>query len=195
MAPGSGPRILLATTSERGQCGVFLATSEALQRDFPGAELHFASFSVLEKEVCAIADNAVRENPLTRPMTFHTVAGKTHTEAFIPKAAAKFGYSNEYYIPSLARPLSLSTSMEAIRDICSSLIGWDGPEFMQIYHSFDRIIKAVNPDAIILDFMFSPAVSAAWNSGVRFSYLAPNAILNFALSAQPQLGMLWKYPT
>lgn len=84
--------------------------------------------------------------------------------------------------------------MATIRDICSFLIGWDGPGFMEVYDSFNEIITLVAPDLIIVDLLMSPAISAAWNSGVRMSYLSPNSIKDFVGIYQPYLSFLWKYP-
>ncbi|KAJ2977732.1 hypothetical protein NQ176_g4205 [Zarea fungicola] len=84
--------------------------------------------------------------------------------------------------------------MATIRDICSFLIGWDGPGFMEVYDSFSEIISLVAPDLIIVDLLMTPAISAAWNSGIRMSNLSPNSIKDFVGVYQPYLGFLWKYP-
>ncbi|OAQ96797.1 hypothetical protein LLEC1_06970 [Akanthomyces lecanii] len=192
-APATRPRILFATNVERGQCGVFLATVNALLRSRPEADLHLASFPSLEKEVRSISDEAVRVKAGTKPVAFHAIQGQTHAEAVVARNAEKYGEGSAVPPPAFSRPLDASTTMATIRDLCSYLLGWDGPGFMQVYESVSGIIQAVQPDLIIVDVLLSPAISAAWNSGVKFSYLSPNAIKDFAASYQP-LAMMWKWP-
>ncbi len=197
-APATGPRILFATNIELGQCGVFLATVTALLRSNPGADVHFASFSSLEKQVRVISDEAVRTNlgsstSARPPVTFHAIEGQTHAEAVLARNTEKYGEGSSVPPAAFSRPLNTSTTMATIRDLCSYLLGWDGPGFMEVYDSVGDIIKAVKPDLIIVDVLLSPAISAAWNSGVKFSYLSPNSIKDFAASYQP-LAMFWKWP-
>ncbi|TQV99627.1 diacylglycerol o-acyltransferase [Cordyceps javanica] len=192
-APATGPRILFATNVERGQCGVFLAAADALLRSEPRVELHFASFPALEKEVRDISDEAIRLDPATRPITFHALQGQTHAEAVLARNAEKYGEGSSVPPPAFSRPLDAATTMATIRDLCAYLLGWDGSGFMDVYRSFTDIIKAVAPDLITVDVLLSPGITAAWNSGVKFSYLSPNSIKEFAASYQP-LTMFWKWP-
>ncbi|ATY60572.1 diacylglycerol o-acyltransferase [Cordyceps militaris] len=193
-APAAGPRILFATNIERGQCGVFLAATDALLRANPHADLHFASFASLEKQVRGVSDEALRANAAaTTPITFHALQGQTHAEAVMARNTEKYGAGSSVPPPAFSRPLNASTTMATIRDLCACLLGWDGPGFMEVYHSFTAIINSVAPDLIIVDVLLSPAISAAWNSGVKFSYLSPNSIKDFAASYQP-FAMMWNWP-
>ncbi|KAJ6789134.1 hypothetical protein PWT90_01526 [Aphanocladium album] len=193
MASSPKPRILFATNSERGQCGVFFATMDALLHSNPDVELHFASFPSLEGETRAISEKATGSNPDIKPIMFHALEGPTHTEAVIKRLTLKYGEDFALPPPTLTRPLDISTTMAAIGDIIGALLGWEGPQFMTVYNSFDAVIKSVVPDLIILDALLSPAITAAWNSGTRFSYLCPNALKDAVASYQP-LDILWNYP-
>ncbi|PQK12206.1 hypothetical protein BB8028_0003g08230 [Beauveria bassiana] len=193
-APALGPRILFAANVERGQYGVFLATADALLRSSAGVELHFASFPSLEKEVRAISDEAIlATNGAAKPITFHALRGQTHAEAVLARNTEKYGQGSSVPPLAFSQPLNASTTMTTTRDLCTYLLGWDGPGFMHVYDSFSDIIKAVTPHLIVVDVLLSPAISAAWNSGIQFSYLSPNSIKDFAATYQP-LAMLWKWP-
>lgn len=189
MTRETAPKILFGTTADRGQCGVFLATVAALQRAHPQAELHFATFPCLENEVRAISDSGVRDNGSTHPISFHAIAGKTSEEAISEKLG-----QGAFPSPAFTRPLSTSTTMAAIRDVSVLLATWNGPEFMVVYESFRDVINSVKPDAIILDFLFAPAITAAWNSGIRFSYISPNSIKELVDITQQRMAVLWKFP-
>ncbi|OAA67479.1 diacylglycerol o-acyltransferase [Cordyceps fumosorosea ARSEF 2679] len=200
-----GPRILFATNIERGQCGVFLAAAASLlasSSSLSPVDLHFASFPSLQDEVRALSDNAGTRYKATRAgtdasarprITFHALRGPTHTDAVLARNAERYGPGSSVPPPAFSRPLDAPTTMATVRDLCAYLLGWDGPGFMQVYRSFADIIDAVAPDLIVVDVLLSPAISAAWNSGVRFAYLSPNSIKDFAASYQP-LSMLWKWP-
>lgn len=190
----AGPRILLATNSERGQCGVFLATARALLRADHHVDLHFASFANLQKDVEAISDDVVRGDPAAKRITFQTIDAKTHREVVTASIVAKYGKDAPFPTPAMCRPLSITTTMEALQDVCGFLLGWEGPEFMKVLDSFNDIIESAAPDLIIVDALMTPGVTAAWNSGIPFSYLSPNSIKEAAAKAQPRRDILFKHP-
>ncbi|KAJ6787272.1 hypothetical protein PWT90_05865 [Aphanocladium album] len=188
------PRILFATNSERGQCGVFLATARALLCSNPHTDLHFASFAILQKDVEAISREALCEDPTATPIVFHSINAKTHTEVVTANIVASYGKAASFPTPAMTQSFSITTTMEAIRDICGFLLGWDGPEFMKLYDCLNDIIESVMPDLIIVDVLMTPAVTAAWNSGIPFSYLSPNSIKDAAGKSQSRFDLLFKYP-
>ncbi|KAJ3495660.1 hypothetical protein NLG97_g3236 [Lecanicillium saksenae] len=166
---------------------------DALLRSNADVEVHFASFPSLEAETRAISDKAVSTNTGISPIVFHALDGPTHAEAALKGFRQVYGENYDISTSVFARPLSFSTAMEAIADLPRIVLPWDGPQFMKVYHSFSDIIKTVAPDLVILDALLSPAVTSAWNSGTRFSYLCPNALKDLVIGYQ-KLDILWNYP-
>lgn len=194
MTSTGGRRILFVANSERGQCGVFFATMEALLRSNPGVDLHFASFPCLEDETRALSDVARNADSSIKPITFHSLPGRSSTQAGIDGLKKLYGEGATFPPPYLTRPLSISTTMAAVAQVIPVLMPWEGPEFMEIYEFVTNAIKTATPDLVIVDALLAPAVTAAWNSGIRFSYLCPNALKDFAFPYQP-LEMLWNFPS
>ncbi|KAK8147438.1 hypothetical protein G3M48_001603 [Beauveria asiatica] len=108
----SGPRILFAANIERGQCGVLLATVDALIRSHPGLDIHFASFSSLEAEVRAISDEVIRTKSDIKPIKFHDIEGQTYSEAIHARIAEKHGEGSSMPTPAFSRPLNAWTTMK-----------------------------------------------------------------------------------
>ena len=192
----TSPRILLISNAERGQCNVFLATAGAILRADSDVDLHFASFPILEADIQRISNDAKQTNPNTNPITWHSIAGQTHSDAVTAAAIKVYPKADEEETqlgtPNFVRPLSRSVTMAAIRDIVHGLIGWDGPAFMEVHDSVNDVCNKVAPDLIVVDPLLAPAVTAAWYHESPMCALCPNSIKDVTVGrALPWL--LWTY--
>lgn len=73
-------------------------------------------------------------------------------------------------------------------------VPWEPSEIADIYPQVVDIIRAVGPDLTVVDPLHVPALTAAFNSGLKWTVLAPNTIKDFAVPLQPRAAALWKYP-
>lgn len=71
---------------------------------------------------------------------------------------------------------------------------WDPEEVVDLYAQVVSIIKEVDPDLTVIDPLYLPALTAAFNLEVKWMVLAPNTIKDFAVPSQPYGAALWKYP-
>ncbi|KAK3389165.1 hypothetical protein B0H63DRAFT_95075 [Podospora didyma] len=183
-------RVLLLTNSEHGQANVYLATSYALATlDDEDVEVHFASFSPIEKFVTATSQHAKRNKSRARPIVFHVINGVDMMSAW-----------SRPEIMEEQRNLankSIIALLDAIRRTMVLLkvtLPWTGAEFVQILWSVVEIVHHVQPDIIAVDPAFSPALTALRHINAKFVILSPNTIKDFAMPLQPNGEALWKYP-
>lgn len=73
-------------------------------------------------------------------------------------------------------------------------VPWEPAEIADIYPQVVDIIRAVGADLTVVDPLHVPALTAAFNSGLKWTVLAPNTIKDFAVPLQPRAAALWKYP-
>lgn len=188
-------RILLVTNIDRGEANVFLATSAALLHQDPTVELHFATFSGLEKEVASVSQNARRHAPNAKEIIYHSIDGLTMADGI-----KKYFYENnvvrkEDYLPlSFLEPLRFSTTLKAISDSMPIMVPYDGIDMAELVSSIVDMIKKVEADLVVVDTLMTAALTACYHLRIKFMCLSPNAIKEFAAPVQPRGAGLWKYP-
>jgi len=169
-------RVLLLTNAERGQANVFIATTHALLE--LGAEVHFASFPSIQKEVEEAFPGA----------KFHKVAGPDMKECWGTAGVEEIAKGANW------KPPNVWNMGRYIKLCLLSLFPWSGPQFMEIFRSVNDILAEVKPDMAVIDPSFSPALTACKAARQRFVVLAPNTIKEFAMFAQPWSDILFRYP-
>jgi hypothetical protein len=181
-------RVLLATNSEHGQANVFLAVGHALQALDPEVEIHFVSFDPISKDVSVASEYSVKTTKGARPWTFHPLDGLTMFQAVGNKPEEK------RLVSALGARPSFSTKMEVLHMSLVLLLPYDGPEFLQVYNSFLRIVDEVQPDIIAVDSIHAPALTACRHRKLKHLVLSPNTLKDFAAVMQPWGAVLWKFP-
>ncbi|KAK4032007.1 glycosyltransferase [Parachaetomium inaequale] len=181
-------KILLAVNAEYGQANVFLAVGHALQALDPSVQIHFVSFAAISNDVSAASAYSVQCTPGAQPWTFHLLDGPSFMQAIRDKDAV---HDIEGAIQK--RPGFFST-IEVLSKMMHLLMPWDGPEFVQIYKSFVRVVDEVQPDIIAVDSLFAVATTACRHLKLNHLILSPNTLKDFAASLQPRGAMLWKFP-
>ncbi|KAK4148786.1 hypothetical protein C8A00DRAFT_19443 [Chaetomidium leptoderma] len=181
-------KVLLAVNSEYGQANVFLAVSHALQALDPDVQIHFASFAPISKDVSTASEYSVHCTAGAQPWNFHMLDGPSLMDAMASKELA-VGFGD-----TLEKQVSFSSTMDVLRQIMQVLLPWNGPEFVQIYKSFIRVVDEVQPDIIAVDSLFCPVLSACRHLKLKHLVLSPNTLKDFATALQPWGAMFWKYP-
>jgi len=169
-------RVLLLCNAERGQANVFLATTHSLLE--LGAEVHFASFASLQKEV-------EETHPTAK---FHLVKGPDMKECWGTAGVEEIAKGADW------RPPNVWNMSKYIKLCLLSLFPWSGPQFMEIFRSVNDIIDELKPDMAVIDPSFSPALTACKARRQRFIVLAPNTIKEFAMFAQSWSDIFFRYP-
>jgi hypothetical protein len=175
-----GKRILFFTNSDYGQANVVLATAYSILQTAPEAELHIASFRALESAV----------KKVSKAITFHPIDGISQFEAcYRPEVGVQEAYDLTPGVVNSARNILV---------IPGIMLPWSPDEYMSIYHDCVRILTQVKPDMVVVDPLFSPALTLCQERKIKealnWIVLAPNTIKDFAIPLQPRLAMLWKYP-
>lgn len=188
-------KILLITNIDHGEANVFLATAYELLQSDPRVQIHFATFGGLEAAVNATWEHARRTAPNAEKITYHKIDGLSMADGIRHYFAARDIPVKEGYLPEsfLACP-SFSNTKRAIKDVLPIFVPYDGPQIVTIFSSIVDIIGKVEADLVVVDSLMTPALTACWHLGVKFTCLSPNAIKEFAASSQPWAGGLWKYP-
>lgn len=177
-------RVLFLTNAERGQANVFLATSQSLLKNYPSAEIHFATFPPLADAVAALSED-VSDTSSPGSITFHPLKGPTYL-----KKLADQGYR----VQDLAHPPGLLGASARLSIIPSLFIPWTGPEFVDIYDDVVRVIKSVRPGLVVVDSFFTPGHDAVRQLQINHVVLSPNSIRDFITIDQPRGEAFWKFP-
>ncbi|KAK4118580.1 glycosyltransferase family 1 protein [Parathielavia appendiculata] len=181
-------KVLLATNAEHGQANVFLAAGHALQALDADVDIHFASFSSISKDFSSASEYSVKCTKGARPWTFHLLDGLSMIEAVQNKPEA------ENLGPLLDEHPSFSTKVAILRVFMVLLMPHSGPEFIQVYKSFARVVDEVQPDIIVVDSLFSPVLTACRHLKLKHLVFSPNTLKDFSAALQPWGAMLWKFP-
>lgn len=189
MAPPK--KVLLFSYTEYGQANVVLATAYELLRR--GCEVHIASFSKGET-IGRNMDGRVEElntgvyGPLpahSLPAIFHEVNCPGHTEA-----VARLGitWQEVVHAPGVRGLIRILPKMPGL------MCPLKPEEYMQGVESCVEIIKAVQPDIIVVDKFFPQPADACEMVDRNFVQISPNTAQETLELEQPYLAALWKFP-
>jgi hypothetical protein len=181
-------KVLLAVNSEYGQANVFLAVGHALQAIDPQVQIHFVSFKEISKDVSSASEYSVKSTPGAQPWKFHLLDGPAYMRAI------EAHERDNRLVDTLDKRPSFSSILEMSSKFMTLLMPWDGPEFVQVYNSFVRIVDEVKPDQIVLDSLFAPGTTACEHLKLDNIIFSPNTLKDFSAALQPRGAMFWKFP-
>ncbi|KAH6838613.1 hypothetical protein B0I37DRAFT_387381 [Chaetomium sp. MPI-CAGE-AT-0009] len=184
-------KVLLAVNSEYGQANVFLAVGHALQALDPETQIHFVSFNEISKDVSSSSEYSVQSTPGAQPWNFHLLDGPAYMKAIEAHEASQ---TTNRLIDVLAKRPGFFSILEMLTKLSTLLLPWDGPEFVQVYKSFERIVDEIQPDLIVVDSLFGPVTTACNHLNLKHIILSPNTLKDFAAALQPRGAMFWKFP-
>ncbi|KAH6680076.1 UDP-glucoronosyl and UDP-glucosyl transferase [Plectosphaerella plurivora] len=170
-------RILFMTCSERGQSNVFIAVIQELGLIDPSVDLHLCSFSPLAKTAAA----------LDRPPVFHEL-----TE---PPVVDILFNSLESGFPQQAALHPTVWNAHRGSNVVSRVgCPWTPEQMSRLVRQMQAIIKDVQPDLIVIDNLFAPAITVCVaQKEIQWIILSPNSYREFITSFQPKLAVFWKY--
>ena len=181
----SPTKLLLITLSEYGQSNTFLALLQELQTR-QNVDVHFVSYSELQKRVQNVARKS--DNPDAVSTTFHALSGATYKEIY----TRDVDLSTKKY-PDFVHPPT-SKSLEVLHEMIYPINLWTEKEFIGTMNQVRGLIDKIEPDLILVDFMFMPAREACRLSGRKFIVNSPIQVLDFVRPLQPRLKWIWHYP-
>ena len=184
-------KLLFLTNREHGAANVHLAVSYEILTQYPGVEVHFASFAGLQKHVRAVSSQASKllpgEAPGVSPIIFHALPGSSITET----VAARFGAS---FQEAMTHPPGVAGAVQSYKRVGNLAASWPGEEHLKIYAATAEVIQEVNPALVILDPVFIPGVEACRKLQAKYAMLSPNAMKDLLVQQQPRGEIFWKYP-
>jgi hypothetical protein len=165
-------KVLLFTSSERGQANVVLATAHTLiQRR---CSVHVASFSPL----------ASRVRELTGA-TFHQLHGESMREALLHHFNTESQLIHGTGVREATRMYPLLMKLVCV---------WEGDEYIQGYLSAKKIIEEVEPDVVVVEKLCAQAMDACKKLGRNFVLLSPVTFKETLVAVQPWGYGLWGWP-
>lgn len=183
--PGRNNTVLVLSDAHPGMSNVHVATSHAMLLEYPDLDIHYASFPKMEKIISTASDFAVNQNPATKPMRFHSLAGKTYVESLHDTG---YNVGNSIQLSGLKGLAVLCNNMQ------DYLMPWTAPNYLAIYRDILRVLDEVDPIVIVVDPIFGPALDAIRAQGRNHVILSPNSLKDNFVSMQPWGSMFWKYP-
>lgn len=177
--------VLLLTNSELGQANVFLAVSHELVRIDPTLKLHIASFAALSTEV-SLLNSSANPNPESHSkVNFIQLDGPSWKEALFDRPEHQFQELSDI------RPTiwNVGKSAKMTRIACP----WTSEEVCSLVKQLEQIIDDLKPNLIVVDNLFTPAVTICFKLKPKWIVLSPNTYKEFVLAKQPQRQYYWKY--
>ncbi|CAG9945057.1 unnamed protein product [Clonostachys rosea f. rosea IK726] len=180
-------RVLMLTNAELGQANIFLAVSHELVSLDPSLKLQIASFAPLAKHVNSIGISSSSPDAKPHPnINFIPLHGPSWKEAL-------FGRSEHQFQELCDMPptvWNVSKAAKMTRIACP----WTSEEVCALVKEIEQIIEDVKPTAVVVDNLFTPAVTVCYKVKPNWIVLSPNTYKEFILAKQPDQQYYWKYP-
>lgn len=166
MAP---TKILLIPLSERGQLNVSLAAASSLVSR-TDVEVHLAAFAEVGPRIDDLRQQATARDAYRSPITFHPLPGPSMAEAALR--------SGQLTRDAIMHGLGRKEVKRASNNFMAILSPWTKEEYEAIFKSCLRVIEETEPDLVVLDAIFAPALDAlkATQTPRRQVYLSPNSL-------------------
>ncbi|ODA80786.1 hypothetical protein RJ55_03745 [Drechmeria coniospora] len=177
-------RILMLTNAELGQANIFLAVSHELMRLDSSLKLHICSFAELSTSVESIkasSSDAAKGN-----IKFVPLEGPSWKEALFGRP------EHEFEELSSIRPTvwNVATAAKMTRIACP----WRSDELCDLVKQIEQVMHDVGADLVVVDALFTPAVTVCYKRKPNWMVLSPNTYKEFVLALQPRRQYYWKYP-
>lgn len=186
---------LFVVNDHAGFSNVHLATAQSLLERYPEIQVHFSSFARLAPKCQQVSVGAYSRQPAARNIEFHPLEGPTYMQA------TRSGSNNLVLGSTNGDGLFASVipaGLKGIDKLCTQmqilLDPWTPEDHFSIYKQILSVIDEVDPAVVVLDTLFFPGVEAARTRNRVHAIISPNLASDTFGSAQPRLGMLWKYP-
>ncbi|TGJ79107.1 hypothetical protein E0Z10_g9652 [Xylaria hypoxylon] len=186
---GKNETVLFFTNAEYGLSNVHLATAAALLENYPGIDVHIASFPRSGPKVAKVSSLARRKFKSTNDIHFHELPGPEYAEAL----SDRMGGLGRKSIRHLLHPPGLKGLDHIMRIIQPAISPWDGSDHVQIFQKATELIQTVDPALVVLDIAFKPAIDATMQNNRLYTFLAPNVLSDTFWIEQPWGSMLRKY--
>uniref|UniRef100_A0A8H7K5N2 Glycosyltransferase family 28 N-terminal domain-containing protein n=1 Tax=Bionectria ochroleuca TaxID=29856 RepID=A0A8H7K5N2_BIOOC len=161
-------RVLMLTNAELGQANIFLAVSH---------ELHVNSIGISSS------------SPDAKPhpnINFIPLHGPSWKEALFGRSEHQF----QELCDMSPTVWNVSKAAKMTRIACP----WTSEEVCALVKEIEQIIEDVKPTAVVVDNLFTPAVTVCYKVKPNWIVLSPNTYKEFILAKQPDQQYYWKYP-
>lgn len=179
---GENRTILFISNSEHGLSNVHLATSSALLENYPDLDVHYASFPGVRRKLENISSFARAKTPAASDIVFHELKGLTFAQAIAKEGKGFISPPGWTGIASLAEHIQLWISP------------WSAEDHVEMFEELGAIIDEVDPEVVVLDSWFRPAIDITRSKNRRHAFITPNTLVDNFLGHQPLRNMFWKYP-
>ena len=183
---GRNGTVLFITNQEHGLSNVHIATAASLLEEWPGIDIHFASFETTIGDKLGRVDSHVRtRNPSAREATYHQLDGYAYKAAF-EKA---LNLTQDSFIAPPA-----TAGIETLVGILKLLSPWDVDDHLHLYHQIRALIDELDPAVVALDTLLTPAADAVRSRNRAHVFITPQTVVDRFVAAQPRGQLFWKYP-
>ncbi|ATY63705.1 UDP-glucoronosyl and UDP-glucosyl [Cordyceps militaris] len=178
-------KILMLTNSEHGQANVFLATAHEILQIDDTAQIYICSFPALEQSVDDIRTLHGDRSADAR-LNFVKLSGPSWKTALFGRTEHQFQELNDI------RPTiwNVAKAAKLTRIACP----WTSEELCGLVKEIEKVMGDLQPDLIVVDNLFTPAVTICYKLKPNWMVLSPNTYKEFALAKQPDQQYYWKYP-
>lgn len=174
-------RLLFITNAELGQANVHLAVIEELRSTDLDLELHVCSFGSLSQPVASLPPSE------KKPITFHELHGPTWKEALFTRP------EHHWQEVCSLRP-SCWNAKRAAPMMPRIVAPWSKDELVDLVLQTEKVVQDVDAHLVVVDNLFTPAITVCYELGVRWCVLTPNSYREFILGRQPLHEQLWVHP-
>ncbi|KAK8030465.1 UDP-glucoronosyl and UDP-glucosyl transferase [Apiospora arundinis] len=188
--PGKNNTVLFLTNVLAGLSNVHLATAQSLIERHPSIRVHYASFPEMSEKIARVSSLARMQNVNAPDITFHAISGQSYIDAILVKGRP------QPIAPQWAGHEPGFKGCSGRDDILQSVISpWEGDPYRSLYNETRTIIDTIDPDVVVLDYVFRPAVEAVRGANRRHAFIAPGSLSDDIAFDQPYGQGFWKYPS
>lgn len=170
-------KVLFLTNSDHEQSKAFLATCQSLIQ-YPSLDIHFASFPELRDEVLNLPTGLSQ-------VRFHPLDGTPYSKRL---------ELEEYRLSGLSHRPGFHGSAASREDSPTSMVPWNGTEYLEMYRNMLDVIKTVDPTLLVIDPMLRQANDAALQLGYAYMILSTSNLRDVLVTQQPVGKMIGEYP-
>ncbi|KAI9151444.1 Glycosyltransferase sdnJ [Paramyrothecium foliicola] len=174
---GRNNTILFLTGELNGVSNVHVASSFALLENYPGFEVHYASFPALEKIITRVSAAARAKTPSAQPLVWHTLPGPSMETTMLRVVGQGYG--------DLIQQPGAAGLDKKLRDVSSVYVGWTAEEHWALYEAMRELVEEVDPAVVVFDHVVKPAVDLAANLDRRVMTISPNVLTDLVIDVQP----------
>ncbi|CAG9990345.1 unnamed protein product [Clonostachys byssicola] len=176
-------RILFITNAELGQANVQLAVIQELLAKTDDYDLHLASFGGLSQAIESLNQTTTPQ----RAVTFHELKGPTWKEALFERPEHKWKETCAL-APTWRNASRLAPMMTRI------VAPWSRDELVDLVLQTEKVVKDVDASLVIVDNLFTPAITVCYNLNPKWSVLSPNSYREFLLGYQTEFERMYQHP-